>query len=125
MNHYCQVDVILLILANVYPLSWTLNYTDYCDYRLEYHYQCGDICLLYTDPSNGTLHDSCTCGDQVISGAGYYCCISPSDFCYKTEAGAECPNGRVLTMHGDEPCHERCYNDYVTSNFLGTLCAKE
>ena len=46
-----------------------------------------------------------------------YCCISPMEQCMKNKRGAECPNGKMLEPY--EMCHGRCYNDYMTSRYLG------
>ena len=119
MNFYHQFEMVLLVLAHHSAFSLTLkvNYIDYCDYRGNHYYQCGDICLRYiTSPFNGTYSDKCTCGYEEILDFSY-CCISPMDSCMENEKGAECPNGKMLEPY--EMCHGRCYNDYMTSRYLG------
>ena len=92
------------------------------------------------------FYGKCTCGDEVMGGWGdgwipgrkiygiltpKYCCTPPSVQSRKTLLGATCQEGDVLEAEhfysvvgkfettGTTPCNGQCYNDYVTSQFLG------
>ena len=142
MRLYSTVIWVLLLPGHKCDLSVNVssNFSDSCDYT-KYNYPCGDICVGYVDYWLG----KCTCGDQVIGGwdewipgskilgslTPKYCCTPPSVQCRKTLFGATCPEGEVLEAEhfytvavdkfdptGTTPCNGRCYNDYVTSQFI-------
>ena len=61
----------------------------------------------------------CFCGDWSTNGIMNYCCTSPEVQCMETEEGVECPQGLVLDKAFGAMCHGRCYNDYLTSQYIG------
>ena len=78
-------------------------FNDTCDYTSNYigpnhpahQYLCGDVCLNHDQP--------CDCGGQRIrDGWSYekYCC-APASACTRTQEGASCSSGEVLSWKGD------------------------
>ena len=119
---------------SVSGLNVNRNYSDTCAYhstnyyynsiqnsRSNYQFLCGDICL-FRDPVEEDRRELCTCGGERIQDSDHYCCTPASDKCNKTQDGALCPHGRVLSVDTKSPmrrCHSNCYNDYLTSAYLG------
>ena len=99
----------------------------YCDYRNST--LCGDICLESQElcKCGGlTFKESTRYEKQIKDGVTFedfpilsYCCTPPSVRCTKTESGAVCLSGEVYDLDSEKPCYSRCYNDYLTSDFLG------
>ena len=94
------------------------NFSDNCNYRNDNItiIRCGDICSEWTVP--------CICEDQVVHDfQQFYCCTPPDVQC--SETGEEeskqvwCPQGEVLSIKDAPMCHGRCYNDYLTSQYIG------
>ena len=118
MNLFSHFALVLFVLDPNSSLSPTFkgNYMDYCDYRGDQYFPCGDICLLGVNEGR----TNCTCGGKEIEwkiGMVDYCCISLTDSCTENEVGAECPNGKIHKPN--VMCSGRCYNDYMTSLYLG------
>ncbi len=96
-------------------------FSDTCDYTYDgLQYLCGDVCLDWDQ--------LCDCGGQNIT-RGYsrdkYCC-APASACTRTEAGASCSQGEVLSWDSSAPCNAtgRCFNDVLTSQHLHSRYAK-
>ena len=79
-----------------------------CDLSIG-QYKCGNLCM--------DEYDVCLCGNVELSGGVYknYCCVNPGEQCFREEGGnvASCPTGQTLKI--DQPCHQKCYGDYNTS----------
>ena len=79
-------------------------------------YLCGNVCL--------TNYQLCDCGGQNITEGwdnDIYCC-APASACTRTQTGAKCSSGKVLSLDSPAPCNAtgRCFNDVLTSQHLST-----
>ena len=114
-----------------------MSFKDNCDYTKfanqslpNNKYLCGNVCLSW--------NESCGCGGysppagsgQTIERSlgwddegGEYCCSTASPPCVMIEGGwgAYCYVGNVLSKKSSVPCSGTgyCYNDYLTSEYLG------
>ena len=117
----------VLTLCSV-VLGLEMNFSDTCDYTKfedqslpNNKYLCGNVCLSW--------NSTCRCGGQNIyksqswdDEGGRYCCSPVSTPCKIYEGlGALCSVGNVLSKSSSIPCNETgfCYNDYLTSAYLG------
>ena len=126
MKNYLRI----LIIISGLELIESSNYSDHC-YYVDNHHLCGDICVK-------DIRGICNCGSEQFYNKftdGYhyrYCCTPPSVKCKRNLIGASCPEGEVLEADhqyvvypekfdvvGTAPCHGQCYNDYLTSEYLG------
>lgn len=109
-------------------LGSDMNFSDTCDYtKFENQslpnnkYLCGNVCLSW--------NSACGCGGQTIAKSerwddegGQYCCSPDPTSCKIYEGlGAYCNVGNVLSKSSSIPCDGTsfCYNDYLTSTYLG------
>ena len=106
--------VLLVILTSGHSVEC---FSDTCDYTGNWYgkqYLCGDICLD---------HDQfCDCSGQNITRGYYddkYCC-APASACTRTDTGANCSSGEVLSWKSPAPCNAtgRCFNDVLRSQHL-------
>ncbi len=108
---------VLVILTSGHSVEC---FTDTCDYTGDGQQNlCGDICLNNTQP--------CDCGGQRITRGWFkdYCC-APASACTRTQEGASCSSGEVLSWRSPVPCNAtgRCFNDFLTSQHLTYWNAK-
>ena len=103
---------VLVILTSGHSVEC---FSDTCDYTDDgKQFLCGDVCL-----NNDQL---CDCGGQNITDGYYddeYCC-APASACTRTQEGASCSSGEVLSMKSATPCSatRRCFNDFLASKHL-------
>ena len=94
-------------------------FNDTCDHDGG-QYLCGDVCLNNPQP--------CYCGGQNITrgfSSAKYCC-APASACTRTQTGASCSSGEVLSFSSHTPCKStgRCFSDVITSQHLHYNYAK-
>ena len=114
---------ILVILTSGHSVE-CFSFNDTCDYTDNgYQYLCGNVCVD---------HDQlCDCGglnktdEGISSGVSEYCC-APAAACTRTETGASCSEGNLLSWDSPTPCNAtgRCYYDVLTSQHLYWKSAK-
>ena len=133
-----RIYLTILIIISGLNLIESYNYSDTCYYYDvgavgDGHYPCGDICV-------NSITNICYCGSKKIRNNFddafhiQYCCTPPSVKCKENLLGASCPEGEVLEagnyymeypekfdVDGAPPCNGRCYNDYLTSEYLSTF----
>ena len=120
-----MIAILIVLISGCQSLNLPRsNYSDNCDYSSTHgdfyydqnYYRCGDICVRKSQ--------KCICGDWVIFQPFFnvaYCCTPPEVKCMKTEAGVECPQGEKQSQDTEPMCHGRCYNDYLTSQYIGLM----
>ena len=90
----------------------SILFSDSCDYRDRNNRLCGDICF-------NRKNEECYCGGNPLVSKSHYCCSSPTGNCTRTQTGASCSEGESKNRYGSHLCNSKCYNDYLTSEFLG------
>ena len=128
MDNFLTLLIIILRIDLFQLFQVNTNFSDTCDYD-DCGFPCGDICLHKLGaPHYPEEFGICDCGGEEFQLKSNdwnirYCCAPPSVKCKRTLLGASCPEGEILHYEewGSPPCYGRCFNDYLTSEYLSTL----
>ena len=116
-----MIILVWILFQTIFPLCLVKADKDVCQFG--WQTLCGDLC--------SDLWVNCRCGNEILSNAVYkteYCCVprqentgAPQcryDRDGDTFSNVTCEGGTVLSI--SEQCGGKCYNDYASSQFLGT-----